>query len=128
MLAQIYSRLQPNGVWYFIDMLPQDFPAHWVYRYVPTAWKWAKTHTWTIYSLYSRLLNIGFKAQIKRKAYSQTVTPLAAQNILQKSQSFFHTLNDDSLNNAIESLQIINNQSVNLPSEFTIIEVWAQKY
>lgn len=128
MLVQIYSRLRSKGVWYFVDIFPQDFSAHWVHRYMPTAWQWAKANTWTIYGLYSQLLNVGFKATIKRKAYSQPTTALAAQDILQKYPSFYLNLNNDSLTQAVKHLQDINNQSVVFPSEFTIIEVWAQRH
>ena len=127
LLSQVHQSLRPGGVWYFTEMLPQDFPAHWLYRFLPSAWQWVKTNTWTVYTFYNHLLSAGFKVEIKRYAFYQPISTMTAQNLLQTYPGFANSLTDNAVKHAIERLNAVNNQTDMLPSEFTIIEGWAQK-
>lgn len=127
LLAEVKEHLQLGGIWYFIEVLPQDFPSHWLYRFLPAAWQWAKTNTWTVYNLYNQLLGNGFKTEIKRQAFYQPISVLAAQEVLRQYPGFAKILTDDAIEHAIERLKALDDQSAILPSEFTIIEGWAVK-
>lgn len=127
LLPEIWARLRLGGVWYFVDLLPQDFPAHWLYRLLPAAWQWAKANTWTLYTLYDNLVAAGFETETKRQAYYQPVSPVAAREILRRYPGFARTLTDNAIEHAIERLSLPEDQIVMLPSEFTVIEAWAKR-
>ena len=124
LLAEVKKHLQPGGIWYFIEMLPLDFPSHWLYRSLPSAWQWAKINTWTVYNLYNQLLGYGFNTEIKRQAFYQPISALAAQDVLRAYPGFTQGLTDNAVEHAIERLSTLNS-NVMLSSEFTIIEGWA---
>ena len=98
-----------------------------MYRFLPAAWQWARTNTWSLYTLYNQLLASGFSAKVKRSVYYQPVSALAAQDILTHHPGFTQVLTDGALERALERLKGLENQDELLPSEFTVIEGWAQK-
>jgi site-specific DNA recombinase len=126
-LAQVHERLCTGGVWYFKELLPQDFQAHWLYRYLPASWQWAKMKTWKLHTFYNQLLSAGFSVTSKRHAFRQPVAVSAAREILTRYPGFASTLTDGVMQHALERLGQIENQAELLLSEFTVIEGWAQK-
>ena len=127
LLARVQERLHPDGVWYFKELLPQDFQAHWLFRYLPAAWQWAKNKTWSLHTFYNQLLSNGFSASTKRLAFRQPVAVLAAREILIQHPGFASVLTDGAVEHALQRLLEIENQAELLSSEFTVIEGWAQK-
>ena len=115
------ASLRPGGVWHFIELLPLDCRSHWLYRTLPGAWDIAKQTTWTLYTLYNRLQGLGLTARLKRHAFAQPVSPLAAREILSQRPGLLRSFSDHLIQTTIEQLP-----HAPLPSEFTIIEGWAQ--
>lgn len=50
-LKTLSEKIKPGGVWYFQELLPIDFPGHWLYQVLPAAWEWTKKNTLSMYSL-----------------------------------------------------------------------------
>ncbi len=42
--------LKLAGAWYLQELLPSDMPAHWVFQFFPSAWRWARFHTWGLHA------------------------------------------------------------------------------
>ncbi len=130
LLEDIYRKLTPGGVWYFIDLLPLDMPASWVYRFFPVAWDWVKEHTWDFHSLYTRFQSAGFLTEAKRKTIYQPVGIDAAIAVAKKKSSMLAKLQEEQFMKSYSELQdasIGRNQSFILPSETSLVEFWAQK-
>ena len=130
LLEDIYRKLTPGGVWYFIDLLPLDMPASWVYRFFPLAWDWAKEHTWDFHTLYTRFQSAGFLTEAKRKTIYQPVGIDAAIAVAKKKSSLLGKLPEEQFMKSLGELQdasIGRNESFILSSETSLIEFWAQK-
>jgi hypothetical protein len=41
------------GVWYFNELLPVDFPSHWLYHAMPATWAWVKKNTLSLHTFYN---------------------------------------------------------------------------
>jgi hypothetical protein len=115
------ASLRPGGVWYFMELLPLDCRSHWLYRSLPASWDVAKQQTWTLYTLYNRLQSLGLSTRLKRHAFAQPVSGQAAREILRQRPSLLRSVSENVIQSAIETLT-----DTSLPSEFTIIEGWAQ--
>lgn len=118
--SQLAARLRPGGVWYFMELLPLDCPAHWIYQVLPPAWEWAKRETWTLYALYNRLQEMGLKVNLKRHAFAQSISVSTARDTLLKNPHIMRSLSQEALQSAISRLS-----DEKLSSEFTVIEGWA---
>ena len=130
LLAQVYQKLRPGGVWYLIDTLPEDMPAHWLYRYFPPAWEWVKNHTWNTYKLYNQLSNLGFSLEFDRQTFYQPIQLKAAEAIAKDRPGLLAHLPDQTFQSGMEKLRAeIETRGSDhlLGSEFNVIEVWAQK-
>jgi hypothetical protein len=130
LLEDVYSKLTPGGVWYFIDLLPLDMPASWVYRFFPVAWDWAKEHTWDFHTLYTRFQSAGFLTEAKRKTIYQPGGIDAAIAVAKKRSSLLAKLPEEQFlksYNELQDVSIGRDESFLLPSETSLVEFWAQK-
>lgn len=125
-----HQKLSPGGVWYFVDIAPLDMPAHWVFRYFPKAWEWCKAHTWDTHQIYSHLQGAGFSVELKRKTSYQPVSLAAAVQIAGHPKGMLNTILQDETEDGLAALrnkQLGRDHRVTIPSETTVLEVWAQK-
>ncbi len=130
LISTVWQRMKPGGVWYLNELLPQDMPAHWVYRYFPSAWEWASHHTWNLYLLYNRLLGQGFETNVKRHMYYQPVALHIAEAVACERPGVLAHLSDALFNEGMAALQKEIDEKGRdylLGSEFNIVEAWAQK-
>ena len=130
LIAEVWQRMKPGGVWYLTDVLPQDMPAHWVYRYFPSAWEWVTSHTWNLYMLYNRLRNQGFETDVKRHLFYQPMALRIASGVGNTRPGVLAHLSDTQFNEGMGALQREMEQKGSdfiLGSEFNIVEAWAQK-
>jgi DNA invertase Pin-like site-specific DNA recombinase len=130
LIAQVWERMKPGGMWYLTELLLQDMPAHWVYRYFPSSWEWAKAHTWNLYMLYNRLRSQGFLTEVKRHMFYQPVSLRIADNIASKRTGPLANLSDAQYNEGMAAIQReieAKGSEYLLGSEFNIVEAWAQK-
>jgi len=125
-----YKQMKPKGVWYQVELLPRDMPAHWLYRYFPAAWEWSKLHAWSLHTLYNQLRNQGFQVDVKRHLYYQPVFLSKAMMIAERRPGMLANLSDEvfeeGLNTLREELHDKGDDYL-LGSEFALVEVWAQK-
>jgi DNA invertase Pin-like site-specific DNA recombinase len=129
-IRQIVSRLRTGGVWHLIEPLPLDAPAHWLYRFFPAAWDWARAYTWTMQRLYTNLQNAGCRADCRRTVYSQQVSLKAMWEIAQSRPGQLAILDSGSYGQGIDAVKkMIEEKGENnlIASEFTLVEIWAQK-
>jgi hypothetical protein len=129
-IAQVWQRMKPGGMWYLAELLPQDMPAHWVYRYFPSTWEWIKAHTWHLYMLYNRLRSQGFITDVKRHMFYQPVSLRVAERIANRRSGLLAHLSDTQFNEGMAVLQREIEEKGSdflLGSEFNIVEAWAQK-
>ena len=130
MIAQVWGRMKPGGIWYLTELLPQDVPAHWVYRYFPSSWEWVKAHTWHLYMLYNRLRNQGFLTEVKRHVFYQPVSLRIVENIASSRPGPLEYLSDAQYNGGMAAIQREIEEKGSdflLGSEFNIVEAWAQR-
>ena len=120
--AHLAESLRPGGVWYFMELLPLDCPGHWLYHALPPAWEHLKRDQWTLYALYNRLQEMGLTVTLKRHAFSQPVSVIAARAALEPRPGILRGLASSAFTAAFSRLK-----ENHIPSEFTIIEGWAQK-
>jgi hypothetical protein len=130
LLTQVYEKLRPGGVWYLIETLPEDMPAHWLYRYFSPAWEWVKRHTWNTYKLYNQLSNLGFSLEFDRQMFYQPIQLKTAEVIAKNRPGLLVRLPDQTFQSGMDRLQAeieIKGGDHLLGSEFNVVEVWAQK-
>jgi len=49
-MDDILSKIILGGVWYFNELLPVDFPGHWLYHVMPATWAWVKKNTLSLHT------------------------------------------------------------------------------
>ena len=122
-LDAILSKITPGGVWYFNEVLPVDFPGHWLYHAMPATWAWVKKNTLSLHTFYNRLQVECNEIKIKRHVYSQSVSREVAEDILRRKPGVVQAVSEDALAPAIARLSELGP----LTAEFTIMEGWAKK-
>ena len=130
LIAQVWQRMKPGGIWYLTELLPQDMPAHWVYRYFPSTWEWAKAHTWHLYMLYNRLQNHGFLTEVKRHMFYQPISLRIAEEVASSRPGPLVHLSDAQYNEGMADLEREieeKGDDFSIGSEFNIVEAWVQK-
>ena len=130
LIAQVWERMKPGGMWYLSELLPQDMPAHWVYRYFPSSWEWVKAYTWHLYMLFNRLQNQGFLTGVKRHMFYQPISLRIAVDIASSRPGPLAHLSDAQYNVGMAALEREIEEKggdFNLGSEFNIVEAWSQK-
>jgi DNA invertase Pin-like site-specific DNA recombinase len=120
--AHFAGSLRPGGVWYFMELLPLDCRGHWLFHALPSAWEHLKHDRWTLYSFYNRLQEMGMALTLKRHAFSQPVSAVAARAALERRPGILNGLPVSAFSEAFARLE-----RGTISSEFTIIEGWAQK-
>jgi hypothetical protein len=123
MLDMTLSKIIPGGVWYFNELLPVDFPGHWLYHVMPATWAWVKKKTLSLHTFYNRLQAECNEIKIKRHVYSQSISREAALDVLRRNPRVVQAVSEEALAPAIARLSELSP----LTSEFTIIEGWAKK-
>lgn len=126
-LQQIHSKIKPGGIWYFNELLPTDFPSHWLFRALPLAWEWAKKNTWSLHTLYNRLQEVSTDIKLKRHVFVQPVSVNTAENIINKGPLIIRAAPEMNISIAIGQLRDSENQKTTLNSELTVIEGWVKK-
>jgi len=130
LIAKVWERMKPGGMWYLSELLPLDMPAHWVYRYFPSSWEWVKAHTWHLYMLFNRLQNQGFLTEVKRHMFYQPILLRIAVDIASSRPGPLAHLSDAQYNVGMAALEREIEEKggdFNLGSEFNIVEAWSQK-
>jgi hypothetical protein len=122
-LDMILSKIIPGGVWYFNELLPVDFPGHWLYHAMPATWAWVKKNSLSLHTFYNLLQVECSEIKIKRHVYSQPISHEAAQDVLQKKPGVVQAVSEEALAPAIARLEELGP----LKAEFTIIEGWEKK-
>jgi len=123
MLDVILSKIVSGGVWYFNELLPVDFPGHWLYHAMPATWAWVKKNTFSLHTFYNRLQMECNEIKIKRHVYSQSISYEAAEDVLRRNPRVVQAVSEEALVPAIARLGELGP----LTAEFTIIEGWAKK-
>jgi hypothetical protein len=123
MLDVILSKIIPGGVWYFNEVLPVDFPGHWLYHAMPATWAWVKRNTLSLHTFYNRLQVEYNEIKTKRHVYSQSISREAAEDVLRRNPRVVQAVSEEALAPAIARLSELGP----LTAEFTIIEGWAKK-
>jgi hypothetical protein len=123
MLDVILSKITPGGVWYFNEVLPVDFPGHWLYHAMPAAWAWVKKNTLSLHAFYNRLQAECNEIKIKRHVYSQSISHETAVDVLRRNPRVVQSVSEEALAPAIARVSELGP----LTSEFKIIEGWAKK-
>jgi hypothetical protein len=123
LLDVILSKIIPGGVWYFNELLPVDFPGHWLYHAMPATWAWVKKNTLSLHTFYNRLQAECNEIKIKRHVYSQSISHEAAEDVLRRNPRVVQAVSEEALAPAIARLSELES----LTAEFTIIEGWAKK-
>jgi len=49
-MDDILSKIILGGVWYFNELLPVDFPGHWLYHVMPATWARVKKNTLSLHT------------------------------------------------------------------------------
>jgi hypothetical protein len=122
-LDVILSKIIPGGVWYFNELLPVDFPGHWLYHAMPATWEWVKKNTLSLHAFYNHLQAECSEIKIKRHVYSQSISHKAAEDVLRRNPRVIRMVSEEALAPAIVRLGELDS----LTAEFTIIEGWAKK-
>jgi hypothetical protein len=122
-MDNILSKIIPGGVWYFNELLPVDFPGHWLYHVMPATWAWVKKNTLSLHTFYYRLQVECNQIKIKRHVYSQSISHEAAVDVLRRNPRVVQAVSEEALAPAIARLGELGPRT----SEYTIIEGWAKK-
>jgi site-specific DNA recombinase len=122
-LEAILEKIRAGGVWYFNELLPVDFPAHWLYRVLPAAWSWVKNNTFSLHTLYNRLQAECEEVKLKRHVFSQVISLEAARDVLERNPRVVREISAEALISAVARLGQLETPT----AEFTIIEGWARK-
>ena len=122
--------LRAGGVWYWVEVLPLEMPAHWVFRFFPAAWEWVRRHSWTLHALNLKLLEAGLMTRMKNHVSYQPIQASAALAIAERREGLLAHLSDEAYATGLARLkQVIADRGERyvLGSEVQYVEVWAQK-
>jgi hypothetical protein len=128
-LTNIAQQLKPGGVLYWVDVLPLELPAHWVFHFFPKAWEWVRIHSKSMHAVNKSLLT-DFKTQIKSHVSYQPVQLDTALSIAERREGLLAKLTDEVYVDGLTRLgQVVTDKGVNdlVASEVGYLEVWAQK-
>jgi hypothetical protein len=129
-IEQVYQKLTPGGVWYFIDALPLDMPSSWIFRFFPSLSQWFISNTYDMHSLFTRLQSYGFEPEGKRKVFYQLVGLGTALEIAQCKEGLPGIYPAEKLEEGIQLLRTDlagRELSFLVGSEVAVTEIWAQK-
>jgi hypothetical protein len=130
LLENVWQLIKPGGMWYLTEILPQDMPASWVYRYFPSIWQWVKSHSWNLYALYNHLCNQGFHTEVKRHMFYQPITLRVVADLAERRSEAFAHISVAQYDEGMKAIQQEIKEKGDeylLGSEFSVVEVWAQK-
>lgn len=130
LLDKAFRVLTSGGTWYAQEVLPLEMPAHWVFRFFPSVWGWAKEFTWDFYALHARLQGAGFTPQATRHVYFQPLTVSSALAVARQRPTLLAKISDRDYQHGLHQLEQLlstNDSDLLLSSEVAIIEFWGQK-
>jgi site-specific DNA recombinase len=130
LITSVGEKLNSKGIWYMVEPLPLDAPAHWAFRFFPTAFDWYKANTWTLHNLYMLIQRLGYKAVCKRHIYRQPVTLGAVNEIARRRLGILARLADRTFEhglNLIAEKSAAAGSDFVIGSEFALLEAWIQK-
>ncbi len=129
LLESIYERLGPHGTWYWVDVLPQAMPAHWLFRYFPETWAYAQERYWSGYRIYNRLKEAGFgveQVEQQERTVYQPVPASVAYAMAAQRPGLLQALPDGLYQAGLERLAAEEPDAL-LSSETTLVVVAARK-
>lgn len=130
LVAEASRVLRSGGVWYWAEVLPLEMPAHWVFRYFPPAWEWARLHTKTMHTLNVKLREAGLATRMKKQVSFQPIRADVALAIAERREGLLAQLSDEAYTEGIVRLKqvIAEKSAAHTPgSEVGYVKVWAGK-
>lgn len=130
LINKVSKKLSACGIWYLIEPLPLDAPAHWLFRFFPAARDWYKTNTWTLHNLYMLFQRLGFSANFKRHNYNQSMTLGIIKTIAERRPGPLNRISEGAFENGLKTIaQQIDEHGDGhkVGSEFSLLEAWVQK-
>lgn len=130
LIAEAHRVLRSGGVWYCVEVLPLEMPAHWVFRIFPPMWEWARVHTKPMHALNVKLLEAGFTTRMKHHVCFQPIRADVALAIAERREGLLAQLSDAAYADGIARLkQLIADKGAThtLGAEVGYVEVWAGK-
>jgi site-specific DNA recombinase len=130
LVEAVFKRLEEEGYWYLVDVVPASMPAHWVFTFFPEAWSLVRSSFWTAHNCYNALQKIGFEVEQKEHAFYWPVTLKVAQEIARQRFGILSSLSDTSYQQGMKRLEsAIKEQGGNalIPSEVAMVEIVARK-
>ena len=122
--------LTTGGVWYSIEALPMEMAAHWAYTFFPELWEWARARTRDLHTVFGDAQAVGLNPHVKRQVFYQPVKLSVAAELAERRVGPLARLTDQAYEQGRQQLQTaLQDQGADavIGSEFTLIEMWAQK-
>jgi hypothetical protein len=129
-IAQVKPIFAPGGVWYAVELDPASVPAHWVYTFFPEARNWVETHFANTYTLYNHFQASGFKMELKRQVFYQSISIQSMLTMAQARPTVLKAISEEAYRTGMRHLQETLEQKGDgemMGSEIAIVELWAQK-
>lgn len=131
MAQRVFDRLEQNGHWHMIELLPASMPAHWLFTFFPPLWPYARGGSyWNNGNFYNKLRKIGFQVTQRERTFYQPIQLGLAREIAQGRPGLLAKLGDDAYQAGLERLETAISEkgaSALIGSEVTLIEVTAFK-
>lgn len=130
-LIQVIVRiLTPGGVWYALEVLPTDLPAHWLWRFFDVAPEVVGQRIPDLLTLNKQLQDAGLTTQVRRRVYAQRVRLDVALEIAKQRHGILALLPDDVYTRGVKNLrQAIAREGAQtfIDSRVALVEWWGQR-
>jgi len=131
LIKPIVTALRRGGVWYALEVLPTDLPAHWLWRFFPEAEEWlSPPRLPDLLALNQQLQEAGLSTTVQRRVYAQRVRLDAALAIAEQRQGLLAHLPDAVYAPGLKRLRHALAQTgaeTWLDSQVALVEWWGQK-
>lgn len=130
LIQAIVRMLTPGGVWYALEVLPTDLPAHWLWRFFDEAHKAMSQRIPTLLTLNKELQDAGLTTTVQRRVYAQRVRLDVALQIAEQRRGLLARLPDNVYARGVENIrQAIARDGAQtfLDSRVALVEWWGQK-
>lgn len=128
---QTIVRLLPSGgVWYALEVLPTDLPAHWVWRFFPDAAEVVWQRVPDLLTLNKMLQEAGLTTKVQRRVYAQRVRLDVALQIAEQRGGILALVPDEVYTRGVENLRQVmarDGAQTFLDSRVALVEWWGQK-
>lgn len=122
--------LTPGGVWYVLEVLPTDLPAHWLWRFFDEVPEMVGQRIPDLLTLNKALQEAGLTTQVQRRVYAQRVRLDATLQIAEQRRGVLVLLPDDLYTRGVKKIrQAIAREGAQmfLDSRVALVEWWGQK-